>query len=524
MPVVNMPLPETDQLIARPVVYAVIEQIKKITNIPQETDVTYIGQGGSRMQFDHPTDPSQSPVKLSADSMLTVEVDEQPDEGLFATTVGNRPEHQPDFKDRLLGVELKPIYCGFDYVVTVTYRTPSRSEAIRWRNDARYKASQMRLVNLHELEYQYQLPRPAMELLEHVHTLRESQRGYGQSFGEYFTQHLTTRATQASTVVGSQTEVLIREKQFRVQGTFDFTHDPARQDKNEGGGWEVRFTYTFSFHKPVEYSLRYPIVVHNQAIDSRFIPQEVQDPTDVDKRMSLSINAMHYMEEPIVLRRTTQREPVHYTPSFDGWTPDIPPTNHRILASFLLGLSEGYQGKILNIHELGDYFLDVDVMNWIDAVEWRYLQLPHTSPLQVQLYRNECLSAPQAIELNAQGDVLLLEPADARKRYRITLSLVDKLHKCDPRSLKRLALFPNAMCKIIKHTKTTTGELHWMLPHVDLNAFTSCAINAGVTRQQAIDDIVSMKTVMRAAVVADRLDGPHQGVPINQLLNFNHQP
>lgn len=517
MPVVNAPIPEVDQLISRPVVYAVMEQIKKITNIPQSTEVTYVGQGGSRMQFENKTSPNEAPVKLASDRAIIVEVDEQPDESLFTTTVGNQVEQQPDFLDRNLGIEFKPSYCGFEYVVTVIYRTPSRSEAIRWRNDARYKASQMRMVNLHELEYQYQMPPQALELLQHLHTLREAKKGFNQTFEEYLTQGLTTRATQVSTVTGTYPELIIREKQFRVQGTFDFTHNPERQDKNEGNGWEVRFTYTFSFNKPTEYSLRYPIVVHNQPIDVRYVPMEVQDPTFANKRMALSINAIHYMEEPVALRRISGYEPIFRSPTFDGWIPDIEPPNQRLFATFLLGLEDQYSGAILNLNRLGDYFIDPDVMQWITAEEWRYLQLPHTSPIQVHLYRNESLSAPQAISVNAQGDVVLLEKADARKRYRVAISVAKKLQYCDARSLKRLTRYPDALCKIIRETKTTTGGLHAMLPHVDLNKFTHCAISAGMSREQAIDGIIGMRTVMRAAVLADRQDDPSALSPATQL-------
>lgn len=522
MPVVNFPLPEIDQLVARPVVLAVVEQLKQITNIPQETDVTFVGQGGSRMQFPHTTSPGQTPVKLAADNMLTVDVDEQPDESMFATTVGNAEEHQYDFLDGNLGLELKPVYCGFEYVATVTYRTPSRSEAIRWRNDARYKASQMRTTNLHELEYQYQLPPAAMIIARHIHSLREAKCGYGQSFDEYFTQGLTSRATQASTVTGTHPEILIREKQFRVQGTFDFTFNPARQDRNEGNGWEVQFTYTFSFHKPVVYSVRYPIVVHNQAIDTRFIPLEPKDPTEVDKRMSLSVSAMHYMEAPVVMRRETQYESIHYSPAFDRWKPDVQPFGQTLVASFLLGVEDGYQGKILNLHELGDYSIDSDVMAWIDASEWPYIQLPYTSPVQIQLYRNECLSAPQAITVNAQGDVILNEVADGRKRYRIALTLCKKISQCDPRSLKRLAKFPDAMCKILSLTKTTSGEIYGMLPRVDLQSFVNCAISAGQSRQQAIESIVSIKTVMSAGVLAERMDSPSALLALDKLIDFKN--
>lgn len=51
MPIYNTPLPEVDQLVSIPVINAIMEQIKQITNIPQDTNVTFVGQE----QLDLPT-------------------------------------------------------------------------------------------------------------------------------------------------------------------------------------------------------------------------------------------------------------------------------------------------------------------------------------------------------------------------------------------------------------------------------------------------------------------------------------
>ena len=69
MPVAQIPLSETDQLVARPVIVAVLEQIKHITNIPQDTDIVYIGENNQRIPLTHPTSSDQAPVKLAIPSL-----------------------------------------------------------------------------------------------------------------------------------------------------------------------------------------------------------------------------------------------------------------------------------------------------------------------------------------------------------------------------------------------------------------------------------------------------------------------
>lgn len=520
MPVINIPIAEVDATIVRPVVFALLEQVKLITNIPQDTPVIYIGQGNQHHQLQGKTSPNEAPVTLGSDRRLVVEVEEIPSESLFLTNTVNQPHHIPDFLDRDLGIELKPSYAGFEYQISVVYRTPSRAEAVRWRNDARLKASQTRLLNLHELEYKYQIPYPVFMLLRHLHELRNQQGGDGMPFDEYFTRSITTRAVQMSNLVGDHPEVMIREKAIRVQGFFDFTVDPRRQEKSEGHGWEVQFMYTVEFSKPVEFSMRYPLVVHNQPIDMQFVPLAPESSYEQDKRMAYYTDALYFMEEPVYLNRHTNIEPIKYTPAFDEWKANQAPPRQRVIASFLLGLKEDQREPLLNLKNLGDYFLDPDILEWLEQAEYRYMHLPWTSAVQVHLYRNECLSSSYAIEVNENLDVILKEPVNIKKRYRIVLSLTEGLQYCDPKSLKRLARFPKAMCKIIKYTNSTTGHLHSLLPHVNLGEFAHCAAEAGRSRKEVLDNIVSLKTVMRQGIVAQPIEKLSEPLPEYALLQF----
>lgn len=506
MPVVNVPLPEVEQLIDRPVVMAVIEQLKQITLIPQSTEITYIGQDNQRTNFPHITDPGKAPVKLASDAAIFIDIDEEPDEGFFATTAGNQEEHWPDVFDRDLGVVFKPIYCGVNYNATVKFRTSSRSEAIRWRNDARYKASQMRLTNLHEVAYQYQIPDAAMVIAKHVYDLREKSAPSGETFDEFLSRRLTTRAIKATTVVGTLPELMIKEIQNRVQGTFDFSANPQKQDRNEGDGWEVTFQYIFSFHKPVEYSIRYPVIVHQNPFDYKYLPKLPAAPEEQAKRMPLSVAAMYYMEAPNTNARLTGDRPMQFVPEQDEWVPNVQPPSQLLAASYLLSLKPAPRQLLLNLNQMDNYVIDEDVLKWMLGAEARFLTAPGISPVGVHLYRNESLAHFQSIEVLPNGEVWLLEPLEVSKRYRLAIALSTDITKTHPDSLKRLARYPEAMCKILRMTKTTSGKLNSMLSYLDLGEFYHCTINAGMSREEGIGSIITRKTVMFAHTEAWRIE------------------
>lgn len=96
--------------------------------------------------------------------------------------------------------------------------------------------------------------------------------------------------------------------------------------------------------------------------------------------------------------------------------------------------------------------------------------------------------------------------AEGRKRYRVALLLTTDLARCRPDSLKRLMAFPKAMCKIIRMTRTTTGKLNGMIRYVDMTRFLDCARTGGMSREEAIMNVVHPFTVMTADVEAWRLE------------------
>ena len=505
MPVAQIPLSETDQLVARPVIVAVLEQIKQITNIPQDTDIVYIGENNQRIPLTHPTSSDQAPVKLASDNAVKVEVEEEADDGMFATTAGNMIEHNPDFVDKALGVYLKPIYCGMNITLRVVFRTSSRAEAIRWRDEARFKSSQMRTYNLHEVNYKYQIPPRVMELLKHIHEKREAAYGYNEDFMTYLSKHLTTRATQVSNQNGTFSEIMIEEKVLRIVGEFDFRANPAKQEKNEGEGWEVSFNYTFSYHKPVMYNINYPILIHQQTIDPYWIPELPKDTYEEPKRLTHSMDAFYYMEAPVIHARQFPYDKIYYAPEQDTWLPNLLPSHHRMIASLMVTVKDESNQVLLNLNNLGDYEIDPAILQWIALAEHPYINNHGYSAMGIALFRNECLASPQSISVKSNGDVVLLNEADCRKRYRVAITLAKSLRSVPADSLDRLAAFPDAMCQIMKVTLTKTGDIHDLLAIIDLTEFSHCAVNGGISYQQGIDQIVRLKTVMQAGIIAHRI-------------------
>lgn len=507
MPIVSIPFLDVDQTITRPSILDVVRQVKDITGIPQDTPVVYLGQGESRAQLGSTVGSQSDTTQMASQRMVTIEVDERFDEGFFATNAGNRPEQHPDFIDPALGVIVKPIYSVSEFDVNFIYRTPSRSEAMRWRADAQFRASQMRDVNLHSLTYHYLIPTQCIALLKHIHELREKQAPYGDTFEEYVNERITTRATDLVNLAGEKVRLGIRETQMRVQGVFDFQAMPERQEKNaDAGSWEVRFVYKFSFSKPVAASVQYPVIVHNQLIDEKFIPETPVDHEAMMSRASLSTNALNYFEAHRMQAHVAGEKTLRFYPAADQWQPRVVPPDTRQYLSLLLSIDPTNDRLLVNLAELGEYAIDTEILAFIAAGEHFYLNKLHSSLMQVSLYRNEHMVRHDRFSIGADLNVTLLEPSDLRCTYRLLISFCSDITKVDYRAVRRATPYPNVLQKLVRITRANRGQIRRLLPYLDIEHLFMDLPNTGYNRQQIIDSIVSMKTVMNSYAEASRID------------------
>lgn len=502
----KLDLLDVDQNITRPVVMDVGRQIIEMMGLPKDLEISYIGQGEARHQFGSTIGNNEPEVKVGNTSMLTIEAEASFDETNFSATAGHNPEHEPVFTDSSVGVVVKPIYQGCSVTLNFQYETPSRNEAIRWRNDASYKVSQLRNVILQNVTYCYILPSSMWVAVKHIHELREKQAGYGETFPQYVEKHLSPLATKIADSTGTFTQIGIRETQMEVQGFFNFTAQPEKQEKDsDKGSWVVRFSYEFSFQSPTGLSLQMPVLVHNQPVAEKFIPIVENKHIEFAKRASLSKGGFMYFSADSEMQRSKPVLQRFNWPPYDGWTPDKLPGNTAIIASFLIGADKTTAGqKLLNLRELGQYVIQSEILDWIAGVEYAYLHVPSASPLQIALYRNEYLTGYQSISVNQNLDVILNQPLDLRKRYRVVL-LQSKQLNCDPSGIKRLASYPVAMRTILKSIRATTSDIYRYIPHVDLREFEDACTVGGLTFQDVVDSIVSMKVQNHASVEATRI-------------------
>lgn len=507
MPTINITLPETDKNVARKAVFAVVRQVMEITGIPQDTIVNYKGDSDGNMQYGStfPTSEDKQTTKMASENMLAIEVVENYTENGVATTAMARPENLPIFLDQYLDIILKPAYSSNEFEVNIKYRANSRTSAKRWRDDIRMKVSQMRDVHYHKLEYHYSVPREFLAILREIHRLRENVEGYGEDFETYFLTNSTTKMTEIANQSGTIVDYAIAESQVRVQGFFDFAVEPAEITKGPNAGqWESEFTYKFILDKPLSCVFQYPIMVHNQLLDEKYIPLPAPDTDPIDKSYTYSLSAISQFEGPNIAAKYYDAFAPIKIPEHDEFIPNVMPPEMMGIMSILCEIDPAQPKYYVDLHELGEIELDSDILEFFEKVEWKYLTVPYQSMFHLSVFRHSTLATDTLTYATSGLKVMSRIDLPLRRNHRVVLSLVKDIERVNPLALKRLKMFPKAAAKVLATIRVTKYKLEAVRRKADLTMFGSHLPNVGPSRDQIDAAHIGFNTVATSFIAATK--------------------
>ena len=445
MPKLYLPVPEVDKAIVRPALIEIVRQVKDITGLPEDARVMYLGETNSSPQAGSTVDTDiMDNTTITGSKLITIEVNEAYNENYLGTVALARPEQVLIFNDPFIGVNMKPIYTSRSYEITVRYRNPSRTQAKAWRDNIYMHTNHLRDVNLHKATYHYSIPKPFMKLLKEIYTLRENVAGYGDTFDDWLLKHITSRITAATTLNGDKAEWVIPEQQIRVQGLFNFSNG-APEKESQGGDtnlWFSEFTYTVTMDVPTGVHIEYPIMVHNQLLDMKWIPKPAPDDETRPKTFPYSLKALHYFE---VGHENWLRDQIRPKwPEYDDWWPSKNLPDMKCLFSALCDLDPNNKPFLLNLKELGDFSIKDSILDFIEKVEWKYLTKPYKSLLYLTYYRSDLPFDDRWIRLDNKLNLFATNDLSLRDMHRVTLNIVTDPSVIDPAFWIRINKFPDA--------------------------------------------------------------------------------
>lgn len=453
MPKVYTTLTNIDQTILRPAIYSILTEIQNITKIKKNALILFPGDSNVALSNGTAIESDKNKEALfNATNIVHIEIQyDHDEEDITSMDAYGRYSH-PIFSDTNLNVYIAPIYSKVNITINFKYRTPSKLEALRWRDDLRMKISQMRDINIHKVDYSYTLPLMYLVVLKMIHTRREAIAGYGDTFNQYLEINGSNAITLMSDSAGNDLSLAIAETQSRIVGIYDFSPLPEKPEKDsENSLWTINFSYKFTIDKPIAATMQYPVMVHNQSLPLEYV-DFIEDNINLS-RMNLyadgRLRNLNYFEYDSGFNKVLPDKLYIRIPEFDDYKIDQTIKSSGTILLALCELDMNDSKALLNLDELGDIAIDPDIMTFIKESEYLYITKPFFSILNISLYRDDKLVDYDAIDVDSDVNVRLNRDPDFRRQHRIRLSIICDLTLLTLDAINRLKKYPAAFKKIL---------------------------------------------------------------------------
>jgi hypothetical protein len=510
MPKVLLAVPETIECITRPIIFDVVRQLIDITDLPTNINILYAGDTEKAKQLGSAIgmSPGSDPNEFAFNDKITIEVEERYGE----TRVINEPVYGPGnlliFEDSTLDIIMKPVYSTTDTVVTVKYRAQNRNAAIYWRDTIEARLRQRRDINMHTLTYSYNIPEELLYILKELHTLRENVDGYGESYDEYFEKRRHPRMTVQTNLNGAASLWSVPETQMKVQGVFDFETPEVGSKEDDVGTWTISFAYKFTYQRPTEIVMSYPLVVHNQVISSKFRPAPLKTEDDVVQEHSLTTRVLVAFDEPTLTSQAVHERMGFSIPSFDEFVPSSIPIKTMRLLTILFTIAPENPELFLSLKDLGSKKFSNDIMQYL-IDESEYLTKTYMSAITVNFYRDEFLISPTPLRITKDLDVYGTTDINLRHQHHLRIGLVKDLFLLKGNALERLRNHGRAAIQILDTIDPTLKTRGFMPQLIGDNYISKASLLLAMENMRpangTLGNMIQFGTVQNLIVETSRL-------------------
>lgn len=426
MPAVVKPIAETTQAITRPVVMGVVELLKQYTGIKKEVEVqVFTGSNAASTPGSLQSDPNGNNVRFDGHEKVKVDYTEEFEDTDALTATTNWRDNVPVFLDQPLQIFLRPVYVKAKVDLRVEYRCKNEAAAMRWLSEIRTYVSMERAELPMELEYTYQIPNAYMVILAHLHDLRESTAGYGETFVEWLRDKFDDRVTVEKTNGEKGHQFSVQERQGGVLGWFDFTMVPQAERNDTNGTWTASFGFTFIYDKPISMMLNYPVVVHNRVVSSKY--RKNPTPYTLTEASLMNISRRAYQALPFTRPKAFQH-PIGgiVIPSYDDWNPTTFNKHTTSVFTTLVIVESEDPYQIANLHDLGDWEINPILLEWIQANRKSVFK-PQMSPIVIEVYTGNNRWTHEALYLDESLNLRTSTPLDERRVHHLRFAMVSDL-------------------------------------------------------------------------------------------------
>lgn len=508
MPKVLLAVPEMIECISRPIIFDVARQVIDITGLPTNINILYAGDGDKGKQLGSAIGmpEGQDPNKFAFNDKITIEVEEHYGEARVINEPVFGAGNLLIFEDAPLNIIMKPVYSLTDTILTVKYRAENKNKALYWRDTIEARLRMRRDVNMHTLTYSYNIPPEMIYILQQLHAMRESIAGYGETYDDYFISHSHPRITKQTNLNATAGLWTIPETQMKVQGWFDFETPENGSKEDDADTWTISFSYKFTYYRPTEIAMIYPLIVHNQLIPSTLRPEPLETEDDVIQAHSLSTRVLVAFDHPTQIAKSVHDQNGYSIPSYDEFMPSSVPLQTVRLLTALFTIDEQNPSLFLSLKNLGSKKIDEDLLQFM-ADEAQYLTQPYMSVVGISFYRNEFLISPTPLKVTKDLDVIGTTEINLRHQHHIRIGLLKDLFLLKGNATERFRNHGRAAIKILDTLDPTLKARGYLPPLIGDNYISKASLLMAMENMrpnQSGPHLVNMVTVQTLIVETSR--------------------
>lgn len=432
MPVLYITLEETQKSILKSCFFSIIKEVVRATGIPYDTIIAMhhgveVNKTDNRVNATVQNGPNL-PATVSQRRVIAT-ITENYDEDSLTSTIVSQRDTYPIFHDGDIDVTVYPVYVKSMVTIEIEYSCGSKTEAQRVRDEIRVKLSQGRNILNHEVEYNILIPQDVQTFVEDVYDLKS--RLFPQSLADYFTTYSTKHIHQVTDMANPENvQLAVLERQVRIVGTMDFSPEPLPiESNNDTNTYKLVIPYKFTMDVPRGMCMSYPPMICNRLMPAQYLQfvedRKVKTQEEYSRNIAStdSLGALSFFEANRQLSYRIQEKLPLNLPLFDEFHQRVSHPGYVITTTFLTDVNEDDKRSLINLKELGDFYMDAKLLDFLAAGERQHIVNPQTSYFFIGLsqaskhYDNNILIIDEQLNVRSRVDLSLIKPV------RITLSL-----------------------------------------------------------------------------------------------------
>lgn len=427
MPNGNYAIGNTYETVTRPMAFAIAKDCLARLGFPQDAFLSIPGHTEQALVQGSTIDnnfESKNWFGTNTEAILKIKEDPIVDRIYEASVI--RRDNNVIFKDAETHVYVRPVYQPTKATLTFRLRCKDEIEASKIRDDTWARSHLLRHEQVHTLTYHWQIPEVFLVILHEIWMKQEAHDKTGDSFPKYLKDRFDPRVDTVTNLAGKGGVLVVPEDQVRVLGWFDFSGVMDEPTFNKDNGtWDLEWSYSVVYDKPIEAVLDYPLVVRQKMLGADFRPkhgmyklsdQDV-DPNTVNRTLGSFFNVWT-PPKGILDRRY---------PDFDTWQVDGGTRGCIELWYGLTTISEDNRQDMLSIDELGNHKLSDATREFIMS-ERKHVVDYGRSLFDIAVYSNNERHLNGQVELTEEGMIRSLFEVSMVPTYHVVIAFRNNLY------------------------------------------------------------------------------------------------